>query len=126
MDIAQWLDPDKRNAHIENVSYYSRHKTQERKRKIGKRPSGDALVNCNLKAKYNITLEEKKEMWREQNYMCAICRKHLATIGQANVDHDHATGEVRALLCRDCNTGLGHYRDSPDLLREAADYLERF
>ena len=41
------------------------------------------------------------------------------------VDHCHATGKVRGLLCHPCNAGLGFYRDDPRLMREAAAYIER-
>ena len=41
------------------------------------------------------------------------------------IDHDHTTGKVRGMLCHDCNTSLGKFRDNPDILRKAADYLER-
>ncbi|WP_380568575.1 endonuclease VII domain-containing protein [Streptacidiphilus jeojiensis] len=51
---------------------------------------------------------------------CAIC----LTPGPEHVDHDHKTGRVRAILCFNCNGGLGQFKDRPDLLRRGADYLE--
>jgi hypothetical protein len=41
------------------------------------------------------------------------------------IDHDHTTGEVRGLLCPTCNAGLGHFKDSPELLLKAALYLQK-
>jgi hypothetical protein len=56
-----------------------------------------------------------------QGGCCAICRERQAFV----VDHDHATGAVRGLLCNRCNTGLGHLGDSPILLLRAIEYLLR-
>ncbi|SNR50922.1 Recombination endonuclease VII [Blastococcus mobilis] len=51
---------------------------------------------------------------------CAICK----TAPAVHVDHDHATGAVRALLCFNCNGGLGQFRDDPQLLHAAAYYVQ--
>jgi len=56
-----------------------------------------------------------------QDGRCAICRIE----GRLSVDHNHATGEVRGLLCATCNFMIGHGKDDPGLLRAAAAYLER-
>ena len=58
-------------------------------------------------------------MLRNQGGVCAICQ----TAPAAHVDHDHATGAVRALLCFNCNGGLGQFKDDPTALRAAADYV---
>lgn len=58
-------------------------------------------------------------MLAAQGGLCDICRAAPAT----QVDHDHVTGAVRALLCFNCNGGLGQFRDDPEVLRVAADYV---
>lgn len=72
-----------------------------------------------LKRRYGITAGEVDDMLAEQGGLCAICRNAPAV----HVDHDHATGAVRALLCFNCNGGLGQFKDDPDVLRAAADYV---
>jgi hypothetical protein len=54
---------------------------------------------------------------------CAICGKPCKSGRRLAVDHDHANGFVRGLLCTLCNTGLGKFQDSPELLEKAAAYL---
>ena len=73
-----------------------------------------------LKRKYGITVEQYDEMYERQGGCCAIC----GTAEGTHVDHDHETGEVRALLCHSCNVGIGHFRDNPELLQAAIEYLE--
>jgi len=78
--------------------------------------------------KYGLTVEQYDSMVEQQGSRCAICHgPDPKTNGGQHwcVDHDHATGKVRGLLCHDCNIGLGKFRDDPDLLRRAADYLAR-
>jgi hypothetical protein len=76
---------------------------------------------------YGISLEQYDDLWIEQAGMCAICHttNPLGAGKEFAVDHDHATGKVRGLLCQLCNQGIGHFKDSPALLRTGATYLEQ-
>jgi hypothetical protein len=73
-----------------------------------------------LTRRYGITAEEADLMLESQAGLCAICRSAPAE----QVDHDHDSGAVRALLCFNCNGGLGQFKDDPPILRAAADYVE--
>jgi len=79
-----------------------------------------------LRRIYGLSVAEREAMERKQGGACAVC-KRLGTEFQKGlvVDHCHATGVVRALLCTLCNTGIGCFRDRPAILRAAAKYLER-
>ena len=81
---------------------------------------------------HKLSIEDHEKMVKEQDNKCAICKLsevRLAANGKditrLCIDHDHETGFVRALLCHDCNSGLGKFKDCPELLLEAADYLMR-
>ena len=72
---------------------------------------------------YGITYEQKNLIVLQQNNVCAICRQPMK---KPNMDHCHTTKKVRGVLCHYCNTGLGNFKDSPELLRNAAIYLEYY
>jgi hypothetical protein len=85
----------------------------------------------NLLKKYGITLAEYDRLHSEQDGACAICGRAESRVdGRTGrvlplaVDHCHANGHVRGLLCASCNKGLGVFRDDPALLRRGAAYLE--
>jgi len=61
-------------------------------------------------------------MEQRQDFVCAICKGPPEDT--LCVDHCHDSGRVRGLLCRKCNTGLGSFRDEPDLMLKAIKYLE--
>lgn len=62
-----------------------------------------------LRTRYGITPEEYDELLARQDGRCAMCREECATGKRLAVDHDHATGAVRGLLCHACNRALGVY-----------------
>ena len=77
-----------------------------------------------LKENYGLTLSDYEAMYASQNALCAICDKPEPTPGKLlNVDHDHAPGKIRRLLCTKCNCGLGNFLDNENLLLKAAEYL---
>jgi hypothetical protein len=78
-------------------------------------------------AKQGIKIDVKgyAKLVDEQGGRCAICRRERSPSRSLEVDHDHTTMKVRALLCLDCNTGLGKFKDSTALLKEAVKYLEQ-
>lgn len=69
-----------------------------------------------------MTPEQYDAMLSEQAGRCAICQDRPPRL---YIDHDHATGEVRGLLCNRCNVALGFLRDSPEAAIAAAMYLSR-
>ena len=73
-----------------------------------------------LRLKYNMTQRDYDRMVAKQQGCCAICRTSQPSLF---VDHDHLTGAVRGLLCRNCNLALGYMRDDINLLASAAQYL---
>lgn len=81
-----------------------------------------------LKRVYGITIADYERLLEGQGGCCAICgtSKPWSRSDYFAVDHDHASGKVRALLCHRCNTGLGYFKDNPSFLRKAAQYVESF
>lgn len=72
---------------------------------------------------YGLELGAYLQMERQQGGRCAVCgQEQTMTL---YIDHDHATGAVRGLLCSGCNFGLGHFGDSPERLELAAAYIRR-
>ena len=88
-----------------------------------------------LRSKYSIGLAEYEALYTAQNGCCAICGSPDSGKCHGNgrgafseawsVDHDHKTGRVRGLLCDHCNKGLGCFKDSPTVMLQAIEYLER-
>lgn len=83
----------------------------------------EAVRRHHLKKKYGLTPEQYNGMMEKQRWVCAICQGDNINGRRLAVDHDHATGKVRGLLCDRCNRGIGNFRDNVTFLLQAANYL---
>lgn len=110
-------------------SYYQKNRERQKenlKRWIENNPEkwkSDVRARV-LKSKYGITPEEYERMFEQQGGVCAVCKRPPGK-RRLSVDHDHETGEVRALLCTRCNMALGYADESPSILQGLIDYLKR-
>ena len=91
--------------------------------------NAEVLRHKERQRKFGITREEYEQFFKDQNGVCAICKKpetatRRETVKALAVDHCHKTGRVRGLLCSDCNTGIGKLKDDPEIIRMAAKYLD--
>jgi len=125
-----------RQAHIvaSTRARQARPEVRERKNAVRRVGNNPARREINLRqnlAQYGLTPDAYRAMLATQGGLCAICGEApppdgVRAASRLHVDHDHSTGVVRALLCTRCNQGIGYMRDRPDLLRLAAEYIERY
>lgn len=83
----------------------------------------DQVRAVKLKRRYGITTQHYDDLLIEQDYKCVICGTEYRCDKRLHVDHDHETGDVRGLLCGECNRGIGMFKDSQKLLKNAINYL---
>lgn len=124
-----------RNARIAEATRAAKMAMKRTCRSCGEPIPVDRFVNalycsdpCKIRARrheaYGLTKREL-ELLLAQHEICAICKSDDWGVKGPQVDHCHATGKVRGILCANCNNGLGRFVDDPVRLRSAAEYLER-
>jgi hypothetical protein len=92
-------------------------------KKVNCKKCSTQFMEWYYKWKFNLTREQVQEKKKSQGNCCAICNEKFTETPR--VDHDHATNQVRDLLCDSCNVGLGRFKDNPLILRNAAKYIEK-
>jgi hypothetical protein len=108
------------------TTYYEKNKERikEQRRLRYRNSEAERYASKYRKKTYGLSDEEYYALLDAQEWCCAICAK---PVGQEKldhaIDHDHDTGDVRGILCRLCNLGIGYFRDQPELLDAAKDYL---
>ncbi len=102
-----------------------RHSKDFRERNPNK--TSQQKIDAHLRQRYGLTQERKDGMLAEQGG-CALCgvTKPVGYGGKWHVDHDHATDEVRAILCPRCNLLLGMLKDDLSFIQKIVEYLKKF
>jgi len=122
-----WFRPSKQDPFylglrldIRRARQAARRKSDNARRRQRWATDADFRDRCRARS-HGLSLQDYRAMLERQGKVCGICK----TPGKPLcVDHCHATGKVRGLLCRDCNLGLGNYKDNPVFTRAATAYLE--
>ncbi|API52857.1 hypothetical protein BMW22_15640 [Rhizobium leguminosarum] len=95
-----------------------RHRTYKRK-------NPEKFRDSQLRTNFGISSRKYDEMLAEQGEKCAACRTPQPQLKRRlAVDHCHSSGQVRGLLCSNCNTALGLTRDDPLILEGLISYLK--
>jgi ribosomal protein L40E len=116
--IDEWREKNQEKIIAYRELYKTDPRKKEKMRNYGRK---------NTLKQFGLTQEDYDKILQSQNGHCAICGN--GTNGNKKnfcVDHDHETGKVRGLLCHNCNVSVGLMKESPLLLRKAAEYLESF
>ena len=109
---------NKSDKYANNLKWYYNHKVYHKVKRY----------ESWLKCRYGITADEYWALYESQGGKCRICGTTDGTRKDSkllSVDHCHATGKIRGLLCTRCNAGLGHFQDNPVLLESALAYLRQ-
>jgi hypothetical protein len=107
-----------------------REKCREQARRARRKQAADPIKRKEISAekrvkKYGMSQSDLAAMREECGGKCQVCGKDMIGTRREHIDHCHATGRVRGLICPSCNRAIGLFRDSPEIAMSAALYLER-
>lgn len=100
------------------------HLKKKRKERQSNPMSATIDFESHLKRKYNISLIDYNLLLEKQNGVCAICKNTCSVFPRLSVDHCHITGKVRGLLCNYCNVAIGSFREDPEIIKSAMQYVQ--
>ena len=124
-DITDFYKTGRKTDKNPNQRHYTCKECTKARLKASPSQSPEMMRERHLKRKYDMTGAEYQDLLDAQSGRCAIC-KTSEPGGKHNVfqvDHDHVTGKVRELLCKDCNIVLGLVQDSPEHLNRLIAYV---
>lgn len=85
----------------------------------------ERTLRKSIKHKYGITLEEYNQL-KDSSNQCHICNTEFGEKLRKNLDHCHATGKIRGILCQQCNVGIGCLKDDIERLSSAIEYIKKY
>lgn len=89
------------------------------------RANADKKNKDSVARKYGISRQEYEEYFMRANYRCQSCGDRPNNPRHLHLDHCHATGVIRGVLCRSCNHALGNVKDTPAILLRLYQYLKK-
>lgn len=120
----------RKNSHLARAGLKAKRESPEYQEALAKsrakeaRRSKRTRFNSYLKREYGLTLEQYEKMLDGQNGKCAICLREPTK--KIHVDHCHASGAVRGLLCNGCNAGIGCFEEDVERMKLAIKYVRKF
>ena len=109
--------------------YYERNRDRLLASQAAYRKHNPSIVKetahrSHLMKKYHLSKEDFSALLESQGGVCKICKtNNPGWHGRFCVDHNHETGNIRGLLCNNCNVILGHSKDDTEILESAIAYL---
>lgn len=126
----KWREETKENRALKFKEYQKKWYSENKENiilkstKRHKSLSFEKRKDYTLKSKYKISIDDYNNLLEMSNFQCNICDKIHSNEEPLAVDHCHNTKKVRGLLCRSCNTALGHFKDDTQNLINAIKYLK--
>jgi hypothetical protein len=121
-----WYQNNKEAAAAHQREYQHTHREQENEARLRRRATRYEVERSGaVQRLYGISREKYLQMDKDQGGHCAICGNKEGR-RKLDVDHDHVTGKVRALLCSRCNTVLGLMDESIEKMQLAIEYLKSY
>jgi hypothetical protein len=116
----KWYECNKEQHAASCASWYSRNKEKANR----------LSTEWHYQNRYGISYDDFLKRMEDQQNLCAVCNTTLSlgsykSASRAVLDHCHSSNNLRSVLCNACNSGLGHFRDKPELLEKAANYLRK-
>jgi hypothetical protein len=121
-NVQRRREHDKR---YQEPEFLKKRRARHQERLQNDREYRERCTAAHRRTKLGISPKEQHALFDSQHGRCASCGDEIDFV-TGHLDHDHATGLVRGFLCRECNQALGLLRDSADLARRLADYIDRF
>jgi len=115
---------DKATATWRDTHRSDRSEYQKKYRELNRDKLNETAKKHHYLRRYGITKEKAAVLIEKAENKCQICGDGFSKENPAHIDHDHNTGIVRGVLCRCCNSGLGLFKDNPDILKLALEYLK--